>query len=339
MVIKLLFLFLFSLHLSTYTLEEEKISTEEPELGLNALFGIILLSYTDTERSIEDRTQAKEILKILLAGNLDIDALNPKIKSLILLPPASKVLKEHYDVAKKECFEALSQLPLVCVDIITEYAFYSPDFIDLHDQTKRITVLNKKRKRKESFSEYTGSEKFLDSKILKSTISYCVKEGDFSLLKYLIKSGADVNCVDEKGIPLLAHAIKSRSLEMIRFLLENKADPNYVFKDGSYKNYPLFIVGSISTHDAHEKKFVFEALKLFIEYKTNINWFPEDKILNTLKLCACLGYFDCVKLLVGAGTDVNFKDHEGKKASNHAYERGYNYIGDFLRKRETPNEN
>jgi len=336
MKIKFIFLFLFGLNLNVYSIEEEKISKDEKPEHIFLILKSMLRVIIDDKSNLQDKSVAKDILKTFLAEKIDIDILPPEVKSLLMHDKILEILKEYYEIAIKKCRETLPTLPTSCIDIIAEYAFYSPDFIDLHDKTKRIEILNKKRKRREPFHEYTGSEKFLDAEILKTTISYSVNSGDFSLIKYLIESGADVNSVDKNGMPLLADAIKSRSLKMIRFLLENKADPNYIFKDYIYYNYLLFLVYNTPT-SAH--KFILEVIKLFIEYKINVNWTEDTPQVTILIRCAFCGYFDCIKVLVEAGADVNIRDNKGKKASHIAYEQGHNDIGDFLIEREILNTN
>ncbi len=331
-----IFLFLFGLNLNVYPIEEEKTSKDKKTENIFLILKSMLKVIIDDKSNLQDKSVAKDILKTFLAEKIDIDILPPEVKSLLMHDKILEILKEYYEIAIKKCHEPLSILPTSCIDIIAEYAFYSPDFIDLHDKNKRIEILNKKRKRGESFHEYTGSEKFLDAEILKTTVSYSVDSGDFSLLKYLIASGADVNSVDKNGMPLLAHAIKSRSLEMIRFLLENKADPNYIFEDYIYCNYPLFL---LRNNPASQHKFILEAIKLFIEYKINVNWTEDNPSVTTLTLCAFYGYFDCIKVLVEAGIDVNIRDNKGKKAWHIAYEMGHNDIGDFLIEREILNTN
>ena len=72
-------------------------------------------------------------------------------------------------------------------------------------------------------------------------LNISAQRGDLKLAKKLIASGSGVN-EDLIGTPLF-YAIKGNQIEMVRFLLEKKADPNTV-SDGwedeyGYKNTPL----------------------------------------------------------------------------------------------------
>lgn len=53
-----------------------------------------------------------------------------------------------------------------------------------------------------------------------------VKKGDVGAVKMSIASGANVNCVDQKGIPALIWAAKSGKVEIVKLLLDAGADVN-----------------------------------------------------------------------------------------------------------------
>jgi|GEM_PF-5059539 len=77
-----------------------------------------------------------------------------------------------------------------------------------------------------------------NSQIMDIAAMLCIacREGNFSLVKYLIKHGADVNCgIDKPGIPL-NHACSSKSYGRIaKYLLKKGADINFLRKE-TYTN-------------------------------------------------------------------------------------------------------
>lgn len=169
---------------------------------------------------------------------------------------------------------------------------------------------------------------FRFSKMEVTPLIMAIFDGDFELVDYLIKKGADVNLPCSKCAPLFL-ACERREYEIIELLLRNKANPNQIsFSDKTppiyiacYNNYidivqllvkyganvnerrmdtgstPLYI----ACQEGHS-----EVIKLLLQHGADVNMYRTQDGSSPLYIAAQNGKFSCVQLLVEHGSNVNY---------------------------------
>lgn len=65
----------------------------------------------------------------------------------------------------------------------------------------------------------------IEEKLL--SLHQAINDGDIEKVKALIKDGVDINVVDKKGRNAAFYALFSRSLKMLKFVIEQGVSPNY----------------------------------------------------------------------------------------------------------------
>lgn len=145
-----------------------------------------------------------------------------------------------------------------------------------------------------------------------------VDDGDFSALKSLISSGADVNArSSDEWTPLMLATIKGHT-EMVEALLKNGADSNARNKKGW-----TALMFAVSMSDA-------ENMRILLRGGANIN--ARDKEGKTaLMQAANENNRESVKCLLEEGADVTLEDHAGETALDIARRRGHAEVIDLLR--------
>jgi hypothetical protein len=123
---------------------------------------------------------------------------------------------------------------------------------------------------------------------------HCVKE--------LLKQGANVNKISEKGgTPLtLLMMIGSRSREILILLLSNNADP-WIPNNAMYRTAPV--------HSAAESWP--EALKILLEKDPQLVLARDSTMATPLQLAATAGNVQNIRLLLQYGSDINSVDIDG----------------------------
>lgn len=115
--------------------------------------------------------------------------------------------------------------------------------------------------------------------------------------------GADVNAKINDDAPLLEHASLIGNTEIVKILLENAADPNYINISG---NSPLLVairLGNIRT------------ITLLLSYGANAKSFGRGRLFRSpLQEASIFGSTTIVKLLLKYGADVNEVYPSGKTA-------------------------
>ena len=125
---------------------------------------------------------------------------------------------------------------------------------------------------------------------------------NLELIKLLLESGININQLDENNVTLLYSAIEKGRLDIAEYLIDLGADVN------------IHCLGSCQ-HDMDDTPLIssivqnrFDITQILINAGAKIN----DKTIagrcpeNNALIYACsLGHYDCVKLLIDAGADVN----------------------------------
>lgn len=190
-----------------------------------------------------------------------------------------------------------------------------------------------------------------------------VSNGEVSLVKRLLESGADVNQRGPDAKPLLLIATEKRNLDMAKLLVQHGADVN---SQDNILNSPFLYAGASGytemvklylDHGADFKIFNryngtalipacerghVETVKLLAHTKG----FPIDHI-NRLGWTALLEaiilgdgsqkYVDIVQILLDANSDKNIADNEGVTPLQHARKKGFNKIVTLLEAKSSIN--
>ena len=121
-----------------------------------------------------------------------------------------------------------------------------------------------------------------------------IRANELARVSALIKQGADVNAKDARGMTLLMHSAVVGSLESMKLLLDNGADPNLVNPAGS--TALMFSVTDIAK------------VRLLVDRGANVN--AATKFGRTPLLLAAMsdGSADIVRLLLARGADVKAVD-------------------------------
>ena len=103
-------------------------------------------------------------------------------------------------------------------------------------------------------------------------------DGDLEMVKALVDQGAHVNAVGDDGISALMQAVSGGNVELVKFLLEAGADVNARDTEG------------------------YDALMHTVDQHGEVAGDPESSA----------DYWEIMRLLAGAGADLNFKTASGE---------------------------
>jgi len=155
--------------------------------------------------------------------------------------------------------------------------------------------------------------------------------GNVEASRFLLKVGADPNRASTTGkYPLLA-CIEIGSIELVRLLCDNGADPNFIpHRDSSYNNrsalaHVILQNGEEFLPDPQRpplREWKNELLKLLL-YTYHADPNVENSVGTTpLFWCAIMDDVESAHILIEAGADIKHKNHMGKTALDRAYKNG-----------------
>jgi ankyrin repeat protein len=185
----------------------------------------------------------------------------------------------------------------------------SPDlYVAPHSaNTALLTAVEDRNHEMITFLLDAGADPSLDS-----SIAYAAKASDVGLVSTLLQKGADIDHVSfssdehsrDYNINALYYAVSERNLEMIRFLINQGADPN-VNMEGARSILQLATdLGDM------------EIIQVLIEAgadcnKTSSYYHP----LNPLQTAVNMGNFELAKYLMSVGADINWPSYKIKGAT------------------------
>jgi ankyrin repeat protein len=145
-------------------------------------------------------------------------------------------------------------------------------------------------------------------------IHAAIREGNLEIVKEFVKLGF-VNKINDIGLTPLSFSLgyfsKEINLEIVKYLMENKADTNLTTNE--YKNFPIHIVvikGEI------------KALKILLDYKVNIN--VQTKYGNTpLYQASLVGNKEIVQLLLKCKAKHDIPNNDGYYPIHGAIHNGH----------------
>ncbi len=133
----------------------------------------------------------------------------------------------------------------------------------------------------------------------------------FNCAKILLNNGADVNCVvDKDGNTFLYFAAEEDCLQVVKFLLDAKANVN--FKNINFET-PLHCAVS----NGH-----FEIVQVLIEKGADIHDREKDG-RTPLHFAADNRVFEIVQVLIGKGANIHDRDENGWTPLHYAAQNGY----------------
>ena len=126
------------------------------------------------------------------------------------------------------------------------------------------------------------------------TLIQAIDKNDTAMVLSLIKSGADVNALDENGATPLAKACRWNYISIVKLLLAN----------GATVDAPRYLSGITIT-------------KLLVEHGANVNASADDGT-TVLMLAAKYSKSDNVEYLLAHGADATAVDAKGRNALEYA---------------------
>jgi len=130
-------------------------------------------------------------------------------------------------------------------------------------------------------------------------LHWSVMAGSVHLIKELIKRGASINIKDGNGsTPLILASAADDSYEMIKILLENKANPNTPTNDTSFPLHHIAIRDDV------------EGAQLLINFGAKVNCATGDGD-TPIHYAAQIGKTKMVKFLIQNGARADYANHEG----------------------------
>ncbi|MHA1188244.1 MAG: ankyrin repeat domain-containing protein [Candidatus Heimdallarchaeota archaeon] len=153
-----------------------------------------------------------------------------------------------------------------------------------------------------------------------------IYEGNLDAIKKALKSGADINAVEDRGLSVLRWAVRRNYLVIVGFLLENGAEINAVSNYG----WTALMEACMGGHTP--------IVELLIEKGADVNI---KTVINgtAIYFAANDGYIDIVKLLLKNGADPNVEveiediyDNYTQTAIEVAYLNGHQKIVKILQK-------
>lgn len=171
--------------------------------------------------------------------------------------------------------------------------------------------------------------------LLASPLHEAVKKVDLKEVKRLIKSGADINALDEKGRTPLHIAASTGRLSLVKYLVQNSADIHlkdkfhktaliYAIKNNNIKVIVLLSKKISTTSVKKETNNLFGAAKdgnisavIYFINNQDINSIDEDG-KTALHIASEEGKTNVVELLIELEIDKNILDYDGRTALNYA---------------------
>jgi ankyrin repeat protein len=145
-----------------------------------------------------------------------------------------------------------------------------------------------------------------------------VKKGDAGLIEKFLQKGADASLKDDCNIPVITYAASINRPDILKILVKSGANVNAI---DEFDNQPplLRIIKKFNFEDEREK--IYESVQILINGGADVNL--TDKSEKSALIVAVLcGEEQLTKILISAGADVNFKDDEERTAYSYAAQSG-----------------
>jgi len=149
-------------------------------------------------------------------------------------------------------------------------------------------------------------------------LASAVDGGNLEVLKFMLENGANVNGLYKNGQTALHHAAKQARPEFVKLLLEYGAD--VTIKDNTYGKFtPLFAAVENSVYHNLKPQYTksrdVETVRLLLKAGADVDTIGQSNMTPLLFLCYDLQYrkpnIELIKLLIEHSTDVNYKRESG----------------------------
>ena len=121
------------------------------------------------------------------------------------------------------------------------------------------------------------------------------KDGNLSAVQAALSDGAEINARDKSGVPALMWAANNGHTQVVKLLLERRADVNVKKIDTGVTALMM------ASHEGHT-----EVVKLLLDKGADVNVKDTDGV-TALWMASQKGHTEVVKLLLAQGADVNVK--------------------------------
>ncbi|KAJ5066859.1 cyclin-dependent kinase inhibitor 2c-related [Anaeramoeba ignava] len=166
----------------------------------------------------------------------------------------------------------------------------------------------------------------LKDKSGKTPLHYLCSNSQFSLIKFLVENGADVNIQDSNFLsPIFYLSFKKSSIDIFNFLIDHRASIYYTARKGNQL-----------IHQVCKKKPSLEMLQILIKKGTNVNsqtYRSKTPIYFAIKHNASL---NCIKFLLKNNADTQINSHYSlnRNLLNIAYNNNSKSIMKLLLKKQ-----
>ncbi len=145
---------------------------------------------------------------------------------------------------------------------------------------------------------------------------YSAEEGHTSQLNFFIKTGTDVDVLNEYGETALMVAAQNNNLGSVKVLIDNSADVNFEQLDNPYRSIEPAAVDTplVSAVRANHP----EMVKFLLENGADPNLVVfeyEENNISPLMIAANDGYLEIVRLLLDNGVDVSIRTSRSEKTA------------------------
>ncbi|GFT84791.1 ankyrin repeat, SAM and basic leucine zipper domain-containing protein 1 [Nephila pilipes] len=194
-------------------------------------------------------------------------------------------------------------------------------------------------------------------------LRYAVMQGDLETTKNIISKGICVDTILKAGWTGLMYACSSGQVEIVSFLLEKKADPNYhkdmftplmaVCASKKLEEELLKCCSLLLQHgakvNAHERHYTTPLMfaaregylliaKKLLDHGADLN-LQDNRGVTALAWAAHNGHGHIVRILIEKGADANILNSVGQSPADLAYENGHNEVASLLEKGRIVKEN
>ena len=144
-----------------------------------------------------------------------------------------------------------------------------------------------------------------------NALMYASSRSSGEVIGYLISKTEDINSTNKDGLSSLTNAVRSNSIEVMKLLVDNRADAMVVDTKGNSLAYHL-----VDTYYDNIKSFK-EKLEYLVGLGVDVKSKKNDGttlVHNAIKK----NDVELLKLLLSYGTDINAKDNNGETALHQA---------------------
>ncbi|KLI17886.1 ankyrin [Brachyspira hyodysenteriae] len=158
---------------------------------------------------------------------------------------------------------------------------------------------------------------------------------NFEIFKTLVKNGANISKVNDRGEPFIVDAIRRERFDVVKYLVDKGIDPKMKYTD--YRNIPFsLLAATVNNNDTKIAEYLIDKgadvnTKAIIDNYMENDMTSNDKdnskeAINLILTAIENGNTSLVKLLIEKGADTTVVNKEKKTVFDIAREKGYDDI-------------